>query len=427
MAEARRIRRERLQQDIREAEATARALRDELHVLDRELVGLGELDVPSNYFQDSFRPSSTSSSFMDTSDDHDDWDYLHVDDPAARALYHQLHQINRPSVESHEHYQDKWTILNQCLVEDRIDDFVLLAWFDPQFAKVRIRDEFESEYLEAPEVAPSPPTDDASYNEHPFFHGKLVLIDDGYFVRMFLYTHATSVDVQRLCMAIAKADLSTVRGIVHGIVAEERRWELLNNNGVIEMLTDVHHCAITGGTIHSTVAVSGTPLQFALCYENDEILRILYAAGAATEFDVEVESTAPIDENNPKSKVCTPLWVEARNTSLLAPSHPDYYRHREIFQSVGHVIQSESVKRSWLAYNMAKPTDPLRTDDALKKTPRKFRERARTCMLVLARLHIHLPPNVKTTLLEHLYATDVFGIVDTQDVLIAASLRDRSG
>ena len=103
------------------------------------------------------------------------------------------------------------------------------------------------------------------------------------------------------------------------------------------------------------------------------------------------------------------------------------YMHREIFKSVGHVVQSEFVKRSWLAYNMAKPTDPLRTDDALKKTPRKFRERARTCMLVLARLHIHLPPNVKTTLLEHLYATDVFGIVDTQDVLIAASLRDRSG
>ena len=330
-----------------------------------------------------------------------------------------------------EGVEAKWTILESCIAEQRFEDFVLLTWFDPWFSDdiydvIELGTTYADALLDSIEIAQPPPTDDPLKE----YGGALMILDDGFFVRMGQYTAVTSINVQRLCMAIARGDVNTVRNIVVTLAAEGSRGATLqdvlsNEMGVIQMLTHEYSTNTSEISAKNTETVCGKPLQFALCYENEEILSILYAAGADHDFDVEVESLESLNEDNPS--VCTPLWMEA--PPLHAPGPHERRVHREIFKSVGHVVQSEFVKRSWLAYSMddiPKPTVPLSTDDELIKTPRRFRERARTFMLVLARLHIHLPPNVKTTLLEHLYAMDVFGIVNTQDVHLAATQRDRA-
>ncbi|XRB23790.1 hypothetical protein RI054_36g136450 [Pseudoscourfieldia marina] len=343
------------------------------------------------------------------------------------------------------------------MAERRLEDFVLLAWFEPMFTDdiydVIRPTTYVDALLDSIEIAHPPPKDDRLKK----YGGALVILGDGFFVRTGQYTAVASINVQRLCMAIARGDVNTVRNIVVTLAAEGSHHGatlqdvLSNEMGVIQMFTHEYHCADGEISAKNTETVCGKPLQFALCYENEEILSILYAAGAQPfvdfyttvaddDFDFEMERIKSFNEDNLPS-VCTPLWMEAPPSEgsflhtalpLHAPGpherHRDkLYMHREIFKSVGHVVQSEFVKRSWLAYSMddiPKPTVPLSTDDELIKTPRRFRERARTCMLVLARLHIHLPPNVKTTLLEHLYAMDVFGIVNTQDVHLAATQRD---
>ena len=329
-----------------------------------------------------------------------------------------------------EGVEAKHTILESCIAEQRFEDFVLLAWFDPWFSD-DIYDVIEpTTYADAlldSIEQPPPPTDDPLKE----YGGALVILDDGFFVRMGQYNAVTSINVQRLCMAIAKGDVNTVRNIVVTLAAKGSRGGdtlqdvLSNEMGVIQMLTHEYWTNTSEISAKNTETVCGKPLQFALCYENEEILSILYAAGADHDFDVEVESLESLNEDNPS--VCTPLWMEA--PPLHAPGPHERRVHREIFKSVGHVVQSEFVKRSWLAYStdgIPKPTVPLSTDDELIKTPRRFRERARTCMLVLAKLHIHRPPKGRTTWLEHLYAMDVFGIVNTQDVHLAATQRDRA-